>query len=223
MTDHQPSATSATDAWRSAPELLVLHAVRLGGFAETPAVAERAGLDIGTTEGHLLDLARGKLIERTGFAETSGWILTDQGKNHLNALLAREREAAGAESMLTLAADRFEEINAPFVTLLSIWQLQSPAEQQAHRAQALDGLSGLAIDLGRTISPLAAGLARFNRYTHQFTEALQKARAGEDRWVAGVGILSCHTVWAELHQDLLSSLGRTRGAQPGAEPTRPAP
>lgn len=200
-------------------ELRVLHAVRLGGFAETPAVADRAALDAGTTEATLLDLAQRQLIERTAFAETTGWILTDAGRDHLTALLTQEREASGIGPTLTLAADRFEEINTPFVALLSTWQLQSPAEQQAHRAQTLGGLSDLAIDLGRTIAPLAAELPRFARYPRQFTEALARARAGEQKWVAGVGILSCHTVWAELHQDLLSSLGRTRGA----EPTQPTP
>ncbi|MGM7666715.1 hypothetical protein [Microbacterium sp. A93] len=69
--------------------------------------------------------------------------------------------------------------------------------------------------LGHLLEDLTHRLPRFTRYPRQFAAAVQKARASEDRWVAGVGILSCHTVWAELHQDLLASLGRARGAEPG--------
>ncbi|MGM7666716.1 hypothetical protein [Microbacterium sp. A93] len=107
MTEHHVATV-----WRSHPELLVLNAVRLGGFAETAAAAERADLDADTTEGVLLDLGRVRLVERTDFADATGWILTDAGRDRLTALLAEERGDSGAEPTLTDAADRFEELNA---------------------------------------------------------------------------------------------------------------
>lgn len=193
-----------------ATTLHVLHAVRLGGFADTPALAERAELSRGTVEDTLIDLGARGLIERMSFADTAGWILTEAGTAQHERWLAEERQRAGATEALVTAMTEFDELNARVVDTLSRWQLQSP-EQQAHRRvdvlPALRGVDGALRDL--LADPIAL-LPRLGRYPRQFAAALRRVSAGEDRWVAGVGILSCHTVWAELHQDLLSTLGRPR-------------
>lgn len=208
-----PSETGT--AWSSSPDLLVLHAVRLGGFADTPAVADRADLDANAVERSLLNLAYSGFIERMSFGGTGGWILSEAGQEHLTVLLAEERQAAGAHPVIDITADRFEDLNTRLVRTLTEWQLQSPTERASHRDTVLCELSDLAEALDQLLTDLAAHLPRFARYPRQFTAAVRKARAGEDRWVAGVGRLSCHTVWAELHQDLLSSVGRARTAGPG--------
>jgi hypothetical protein len=43
---------------------------------------------------------------------------------------------------------------------------------------------------------------------------LRRVDRGERRWVDAPRIDSCHTVWFELHEDLLASLGLERGAKP---------
>ncbi|GAA1681809.1 hypothetical protein GCM10010977_31500 [Citricoccus zhacaiensis] len=198
----------------STPQLRILNAVRLGGFAATLAVAERADLEVTTAEGTLLGLARDALIERMSFGGSGGWILTDAGKERLTALLAEERRTAGAHAVLESTAERFEDLNTRLVRLLTEWQLESPASRASHRDAVLPELTELGHALERLLADLAADLPRFARYPRQFTAAVRTARAGEEKWVAGVGILSCHTVWVELHQDLLCSLGRARTPQP---------
>ncbi|XKH52564.1 transcriptional regulator [Citricoccus nitrophenolicus] len=193
--------------------LLVLNAVRLGGFADTSAVADRAELGVATAEGTLLDLATHRLIERMSFGGTGGWIITDAGKERLTVLLAEERHTSGAQAVLEAVADRFEDLNTRLVRILTEWQLQSDADRADHREDTLRELVELADALEHLLADLISRLPRFARYPRQFTTAVWNAHAGEDRWVAGVGILSCHTVWAELHQDLLSSLGRARTAE----------
>jgi hypothetical protein len=74
-------------------------------------------------------------------------------------------------------------------------------------------LSSLAGDLTQLIGGLRGALARFGGYDERFSAALTRVRAGEKQWVAGVGRPSCHAVWMELHEDLLSTLGIPRGAQ----------
>ncbi|NUL44570.1 transcriptional regulator [Cellulosimicrobium funkei] len=209
----RPSEAGTT--WPSSPDLVVLHAVRLGGFADTPAVADRTDLGINAVEASLLDLAHQGLIERMSFGGDGGWILSEEGQERLTALLAEERQASNAHAALASTADRFEELNTRLVRVLTAWQLHSPAERAKHRDSVLGELADLADALDHLLTDLAAHLPRFARYPRQFTAAMRAARAGEDRWVAGVGLLSCHTVWAELHQDLLSSLGRARTAEPG--------
>lgn len=192
------------------PELLVLNAVRLGGFADVPAVAERAELPDQAVEDTLIALGARGLIERMTFADATGWILTETGTNQHERWLAEEREQAGAAEVLATVMDHFDEPNALLVTTLSTWQLQSPEEQARRRTEVFHPLHQVDDALQHLLADATTRLPRFGRYPRQFAAALRKATAGEDRWVAGVGILSCHTVWAELHQDLLSTLSRPR-------------
>jgi len=68
-------------------------------------------------------------------------------------------------------------------------------------------------ELARLLGELADSLPRFGDYQEKFSAALARARAGQVQWVAGVGLLSCHTVWMQLHEDLLSTLGISRAAE----------
>src|SRR5688572_1768241 len=66
--------------YSSPPDLLVLHAVRVLGMADGPAVARRFGLDPAVTEELLLDFQASGWIQRVSFADISGWALTDAGR-----------------------------------------------------------------------------------------------------------------------------------------------
>ena len=69
--------------------------------------------------------------------------------------------------------------------------------------------------VGRGLRPIADGLSevlrRFAFYPERFTAALDRADRGERKWVDEPRIDSCHTVWFELHEDLLAALGFERG------------
>lgn len=197
--------------WQSSDGLLVLHAVRLAGFADTEAVADRVDLPSNIVGDTLRVLDGQKLIERMAFGESSGWTITEAGKSRDGELLREELEASGVQPDLQATVDRFETgINSRLVQVITEWQLHPSTD----RVQVLRELTGLADALSALMAELVARLPRFGRYPRQFSAALETARTGDDRWVAGVGRLSCHLVWAELHQDLLSSLGRDRSADP---------
>lgn len=198
-------------SWHSSEELLVLHGVRLAGFATIQAVAERADLPTGVVSDQLGVLEGQGLVERMAFGDTSGWILTVEGKERDTELLHQELIASGAASDLRVALEDFENtVNARLVRVITAWQLQSATEQESSSAAILQELTELAEALAELMIPVTDWLPRFSRYPRQFRDALEQARSGDMHWVAGVGVLSCHTVWAELHQDLLSSLGRER-------------
>jgi len=57
----------------------------------------------------------------------------------------------------------------------------------------------------------APDLSRFGGYPDRFRAALERVDRGQRNWVDGSRIDSCHTVWFELHEDLLSTLGLERG------------
>ena len=54
-------------------------------------------------------------------------------------------------------------------------------------------------------------LGRFDGYAVRYQAALGRVDRGERRWVDDVGIDSCHTVWMQLHEDLIATLGIQRG------------
>lgn len=200
--------------WRSRPELLVLHTVRLSGFAGAGAVTDRTELPERVVLDTLHALEDRRLVEHFAFADSTGWILTEAGKARNAELLRHELEASGARPVLEAASADFEDVNSRFVQVVTEWQLAPPRSGAETSTGLLRELTGMAGDLGALMAGLTERLPRFGRYPHQFSAALERARSGDHRWVAGVGMLSCHTVWAELHEDLLSSLGRDRSAGP---------
>ncbi len=207
------SARSGT-TWRSRDELLVLHAVRLAGFADTAAVADRVDLPANEVDDTVRLLDGQHLVEHITFADSGGWILTETGKSRDGELLQEELDASGARPIIQATVEDFEgAANPRLVRAVTDWQLRASGDRTQHSAEVLRELTDLAEVLDNLMTELDARLPRFDRYSRQFSVALEKSRAGDYEWIAGVGRLSCHIVWAELHEDLLSSLGRDRSAE----------
>ena len=57
-------------------DLLVLHGVRITGFADTNRIAERFALDVAATEESLRDAEAYGWTTHTAFGGTAGWSLT---------------------------------------------------------------------------------------------------------------------------------------------------
>ena len=80
----------------SALDLLVLHAVRIVGFADTPAIARRFGVDPAETDELLRDAEAYGWVQHAAFADLSGWSLTERGRTQDERLLAAELARVGA-------------------------------------------------------------------------------------------------------------------------------
>ena len=74
----------------------------------------------------------------------------------------------------------------------------------------IDRLGALHERAEAILRQLAAGLPRLAIYAEKLEVALEKAEDGAIEWISGARIESYHTVWFELHEDLLRILGRTR-------------
>ncbi|WP_426513905.1 transcriptional regulator [Dactylosporangium sp. McL0621] len=178
--------------------MLVLHAVRLKGFADTATIAARFRLDPGQTGEDLLDAEAFGQVARSAFAGLSGWSLTERGRRHNEAQLRDELDRAGARAAVTAVHDRFVPLNARAAAAFTAWQLGTDRSVEAFHT-----LAGALRDLERD---LTAHLDRFAGYHERFTAAL--SRGGE--WITGVEVDSCHRVWFELHEDLVATLGIAR-------------
>lgn len=206
--------TTATDA-----RLLVMHALRLSGFAGADRVAASTGLDEATVATTLAAAAGdGHAVERTG--RISGWMLTPDGRTAHAALLADELARHDARVVVEAADAAFLQLNEPFKALCARWQLLPDGSVNDHSDPAHD--DAVVADLTpvheRVVAitgELAGTLPRFGRYPRAFTAARARLAAGDRTAFAKPLSESYHDVWMELHQDLLSTLGRERSAADG--------
>jgi hypothetical protein len=210
-----------TDPSASTPDLLALHAVRILGFADVPALAGRFDLDLATTDELLGDFEAYGWAQRTAFADLAGWSLTTAGRVENERRLATELDATGRAGEVREAYLDFLPLNTRLQRACAHWQLR-PApgnrlEPNDHAdpdwdAAVLDELAALDAVLAPLVGRLGAVLARFDGYHERFSAALGRARAGDGAWVDGTDVDSCHRVWFELHEDLVATLGIDRGA-----------
>uniref|UniRef100_UPI003F49928D transcriptional regulator n=1 Tax=Nonomuraea bangladeshensis TaxID=404385 RepID=UPI003F49928D len=207
----------------SAPDLLVLHAVRVLGFADTPEVAQRYGLDPAQAEELLRDFEARGWAGHSAFAGTGGWSLTEPGRAENERRLAAELADAGGADEVRDVYRAFLPLNALLLQACTDWQLRPTAGDRLavndHRDADWDAgvLHELAC-VSRALTPLAdrlgSVLTRFRGYDARFAAALARARGGDNAWVDRTDVDSCHRVWFQLHEDLIATLGLDRHAQP---------
>lgn len=194
-------------------ESAVLHVLRCIGYAELSRVADAAGLPGPDAESCLIDLAVAGLATRTSGA----WGFTGAGRDEDARRTAREVDAGGVRGALTAAYERFMVLNPELLDLSSAWQLRTvdgvaaPNDHSdaSYDARVLDRFADLDRRAEAVIADLAAALPRFGRYRVRLGTALGRARDGELEHLAD-SMTSYHTVWFQLHEDLLATLGIPR-------------
>ena len=83
------------------------------------------------------------------------------------------------------------------------------------------GVINRLVELDNHVQPICSDLKecleRFASYGDRFTYALNLVLEGEVDWFTKPMIESYHTVWFELHENLLSTLGIDRASESSAE------
>ncbi|MFI5938940.1 transcriptional regulator [Streptomyces uncialis] len=207
----RPVPSHATSA-----ELLVLHTLRCVGVSGLSRVAGATGLTESDTESELIDLALAGLVTRTS-GDFGGWGLTEDGRVADAERIADEVAAAGARPRLTAAFDRFLLLNPELLDFCTSWQTRTMGgtmtmndhSDPAYDAQVLDRFTEFHRRAEPVCAELSAALLRFQRYAVRLGDALARARAGSLEYVTD-STSSYHTVWFQLHEDLLTTLGIPR-------------
>ena len=209
-------------AFVSSPDVLVLHALRIMGMADHQAVADRFELDPRLVEEALLDDEARGLVQQVGFVDIEGWTLTERGHGEHGRRVAAELAEAGEGATAEVAAvhARFIGLNGRLLRAVTDWQLRptpnaalaaNDHSDEAWDRRVLDELEALETEVRPLGDALAALLDRFAGYPDRLRTALTRVRAGDPSWVDRPRVDSFHTIWFELHEDLLATLGLRRG------------
>jgi hypothetical protein len=205
----------------SEPDVLVLLGLRLASFGPSDVVAEAAGLTGSETAERLPVLAEaGLALHRDG--RRPGWMLTPAGRAEGERRLADELDASGARDLVTDAYHRFLAVNQRLLDACTDWQLRdvdgaalvNDHTDADHDGQVVDELVAIDRAIQPVVSDLADALARMGGYGPRLTSALAKVQGGDPDWFTKPTIASYHTVWFELHENLLATLGIERGSEP---------
>jgi hypothetical protein len=191
-----------------ADDLGVLMALRVQGVAAPERLTVAAGAD---GPGKAADLvAAGHASERTG--RLAGFSLTPQGIAQLDKLLADE--GLRASDSLKDCYDLFLAINNRVLKISSDWQVRDGAPNDHSDAiyddEVIERLGDLHERVRSCLQKMAACAPRFAPYGERLESCLERLRGGDHSAFTAPLAESYHTVWFELHQDLLLTLGLER-------------
>lgn len=204
---------------QSSPALLALHGLRLKGFAEASVIADLVGLDVVVvTE----ELERAAASDFVMFREgrRTGWALKPAGRTENERLLAEELDAAGRRELVQQCYEQFLALNGQMLAVCTRWQVKDADAQVLndhtdadYDAAVLAELAELDAGVQPICADLSGALARFSVYAPRFDSAFEKLRGGDLDWFTKPIMESYHTVWFELHEDLLATLGIDRATE----------
>ena len=211
-------------AYPADPRLLVVTCVRLKGFADVDPIVAASGLEGPTVAGILADLGAEELARHRD-GRVSGWALTPAGRALHTALVSAELAEAGCRADVELSYREFLVLNPRLLATASAWQLRQGEGQPVvndhtdadHDARVIGDLRALHEDVTPLVTRLGSLLERYGRYEARLTDAVERVEAGDHDWFTKPLIDSYHTVWFELHEDLLSTLGKERASEESKE------
>ena len=204
-------------SYQSESNLLILHALRIRGFVELSEIVISTRLKVEEVESHLDSFKENNLVNyREGRIE--GWMLTQEGRGRSQQLVTSELESSGFREEINSNYQDFLSSNQKFLSLCTDWQLRTVNGEQEindHSDTTYDEeVITRLVDINNEIQPVCKSLAdslnRFEGYSRRFSEALHKVQNNEPEWFTKPMIDSYHTIWFELHENLLVTLGIER-------------
>jgi len=163
-----------------------------------------------------LPAADAEAICAAGLAQRAGRkiALTADGRA-LAEQQARLPVGSDEETAAERAYEQFLPLNIEVLRVSSDWQVRPGNVPNDHRDPAydwsvVDRLSALDERVGPILRRLAEKVTRFVGYRPRLTAALRRLSDGDRDWFVSPRIDSYHTVWMQLHEDLVLALGRER-------------
>jgi hypothetical protein len=193
---------------------LVMHGLAVKRHGTPEAIADILGLDVDEVKA-----AIARLVEAKRAVEVQGrYALTPPARMALDSDYSRLYADLRANPQFKAGYDGFERINGALKQLITDWQTVTVGGERIpndhgdkdYDGKIIDRLGDLHERAEAVLDQLAGALPRMRIYREKLLAALEKAEDGSVAWVSDAKIESYHTLWFELHEDLLRLMGRER-------------
>jgi hypothetical protein len=159
-----------------------------------------------------------RLVEG-GFATRtrSAVVITAVGRT-THETWARCTPGSDAEAALRRAYDRFLPLNADLIRVCNDWQVRAGDVHNDHTDveydwSVVDRLRALHDRSSPVTRSMATSITRFDAHRTRLRVAIRRVEAGEHDWFTSPRLDSYHTVWMQMHEDLLLALGIDRATE----------
>ncbi len=193
---------------------LVHHGLAIKRHATPAAVADLIGLTAPRVADELAAAAgAGRAVEING-----AYALTPLARLALEARYDLLFGDIRTNAEFTAGYETFERINRSLKQVITDWQtvdiggnrVSNDHSNRAYDAAIIDRLGDVTDLMAPVFKKLTRAIPRLRLYEQQLQKALEAAEDGDVSWVSDVRKASFHTVWFELHEDLLRIMGRKR-------------
>lgn len=196
------------------PRDLVYHGLAIKRHANAVAVA---GL-VGMPEAEVAAILEKAVSTGRAVALRGGFALTPLARVALSARYGAIYGDVREDSRFAAAYVQFEHINRTLKQVVTDWQtvevrgerVTNDHGDEAYDSKQLDRLGNVHDRIEPVLKSLAAKLPRLAIYLQKLSQAIERAEDGDIEWVSDVRRESYHTVWFELHEDLLRIMGTVR-------------
>ena len=193
----------------------LLQVLCVKGRATQDALAAAVQAD---TTAAIGELAAAGLVENTKL----GYRLTELGRSRVDELYAREREQAGR--VIDDVYESFAPINDEVKQIVTDWQMRRVGGQHTvndhsdrrHDERVIARLRRTDAKASTALVPLTDALTRFDVYPRRLRRAVTLVCDGDHSMLAAPLKDSYHTVWFELHEELIILSGRNRAEEEAA-------
>lgn len=194
-------------------ELTVLRLVAIKGRASADVVAGSLEVDSPVVQQALDGLAERELVKTTPM----GYRITPGGRTRCSELLDAEHQATD-QSAVTAIYETFCKHNAELKAVITDWQTRGPDQPNDHSdgdydRAVLDRLLTLHQEVLPLLDQIGEVATRLSHYKPRLQRAADAVAAGDHTYVSRPILDSYHTVWFELHEDLIGLAGLTRSAE----------
>lgn len=201
----------------SQPEVAILRMLSVCGIAEEARMISLLSARRRLSAVDIISLA--DQLAELGYTERvqgQFWVITEKGRGCLRQHLQRERETISP--LLWGLWEEFRELDLELKQACSAWQVKGQGDNALPNMHndpdydftVIERLGGVD-SRARTLFSRDRRLEReFEPLLEELRSALDRVEAGEFDFFTGATVNSYHSLWVELHEDLLHTLGLQR-------------
>ena len=193
---------------------MVMHGVAIKKHGNAEAIAGIIDKPVDLVSSVLASAVAGDRV-----IDTDGkYMLSPAGHMIVSSEYSRFCDDLRSDEGFVHAYEQFEIINTELKQLITDWQTMEVGGKRVpndhsdkdYDADIIDKLGELHERFEPILERMVSTLQRMKVYVQKLGDALEKAEDGEIDCVSAADIESYHTVWFEMHEDLLRILGRVR-------------